>query len=167
MSEFTKCEDCIHYEEIGTDFCYWCEHRISEDNFKPKEKNIIDLGKMVGSDIDMEFADNNAWFIDYLIEIINTDINNSYPYVTKKRKSIAKCRIRENHWHFWQGGECPLPEGLEIEIMYRCGEAEESLILYHRRIWSNNWLHNSEKYDIIAFKVLGTADGWSYEYETE
>ena len=54
-NEFTSCEDC-EYVGISGPQCGTCIHNLN-DHFKPKsiEKRIINLSKMIGSDIDMEF----------------------------------------------------------------------------------------------------------------
>ena len=73
---------------------------------------------------------------------------------------FANCRARKHHWHSWQGGKCPLPEGLLVEVIRRDGKSMPADISF---LW--DWSHANESSDIIAFKVLGPAEGWKYEWE--
>jgi len=128
---------------------------------KPQPK-IIDLNMMIGSDIDMEFGNktrhgDTIGKLDYIDEhgYFNSYSDNYY----------KECRIRQDHWHSWQGGECPLPEGLEIEVKYR----RKNLIDKRNGHcdYGTAWLWDGGHDDIIAFKVLGTAENWEYEWESE
>ena len=131
-------------------------------NYRLKpEKKIIDLSKMVGSDILCEFSNSgNQWSINKLTEI---DEDQGY-YYYDSYDYFYKCRIMQDHFHSWQGGECPLPEGLIVEIRYidhldgEYTEIEEKIVKNYQMIdWSM----------VIAFKVLGAADGYCYEWESE
>ena len=62
----------------------------------------------------------------------------------------------EQPWTVWLGGECPVPEGLEVEILFRDGVK----VLRGNAIkirWSHVWHHC----DIIAYRLTGRVlDGW-------
>ena len=160
MSEFTSCNDCARQSKNGNCIFLCKYNKSTEDMFVPKKKKIIDLLKMVGSDIDCEFASMSNNFYRWASKL--KEINDYY--VSEAGAGYHCCRIRENHWHSWQGGECPLPEGLYIEVIFRNGE-EGDTEGYYNSGWNINWHHQSGTYDIIAFKVIGVADGWKYEWD--
>lgn len=166
MSEFTSCDDCT--DNMKQSNCSICIHNNMGDFFEPKPKQkIVKLEEMVGSDIDMEFSNMAIPFIhthDIYIGKL-TGFDESIPdkkfYIKDKVGKHYKCRIRQDHWHHWNGDECPLPEGFEIEIEYYDrddGELiREGLNNYRNMGWSN----------ITGFKVLGTADNTIYEWQKE
>lgn len=127
---------------------------------KPKKK-IIDLHMMIGSDIDMEF-NNNAidkyWYIEKLVSI---NVPNNKIYMDRNESFFSNCRIRQNHWHSWQGGACPIPEGLIIKVKTR-----------NNKQFNNDygpgwrWNHRDKPTDIIAFKIIGIAENWTYKKES-
>lgn len=128
---------------------------------KPKKK-IIDLSMMVGSDIDMEFKLNSTeWKIGKL-SFINKDSTEGIFYHALNFHGSNKCRIRQDHWHVWQGGKCPLPDGLRIKIMLRNGRIPNSTT-YATEEWT--WEHHEEDGDIIAFKVDDIADEYICEHD--
>jgi len=118
---------------------------------KPKSKKI-DLSICIKSNIDVECSDNKRiWDI--------------CKFSSMKSEGWEYCRVRQDHWHLWQGGDCPLPKGLIIEIQTRQSSAiSKNVTVYDLNIWGWNWnlpqLDNDG--DIIAFKVIGTAKGWEY-----
>ena len=57
-----------------------------------------------------------------------------------------KMELRESPPYPWQGGECPLPDGIEVEVTYRYGERDKAGV---------PWSHTNGNYDIIAFKLIG------------
>ena len=124
-----------------------CDYRA-----KPKIKEI-NLSHLIGSDIDMEFSDN--LIVDKLIKIDGF-------YRNLSGTAWIKCRVRENHWHNWNGGECPLPEGLNIIVKFRDGTESIENMMY---FGVTNWIHTGliPNCDFIAFKVIGTKDGWEYK----
>jgi hypothetical protein len=125
---------------------------------KPKFKTI-DLSIMVGSDIDMEFGGNEFNWISQLVKI-------DKGYYSKHSGAgwYDNCRIRQNHWHSWQGGECPLPEGLFLDVITRNSVKARRVKLYNT---SQYWFHSQSATDIIAFKVIGTVDGYTYDLTTK
>lgn len=129
---------------------------------------IIDLSILVNSGIDMEFssciddvdADSSEaiWYPQQLIGVSN---NATYLY---SNGCDSKCRVREDHWHSWQGGANPLPDGLVIEILTRDNRQypNHSCAGYNNIDW--DWMWRDKITDIIAFKVLGVAKGYTYKW---
>jgi len=78
-------------------------------------------------------------------------------YVSTNDNLYEQCRVRQDTWHSWQGGECPIPEGLEGEVLRR-----DRSILFHldNLRWSHANNSKDNDRDIIAFKITGKADRW-------
>jgi len=136
------------------------------DNFNvnlPKlEMQKIDMSGLVDSDIDCEFRTNYEEEIgdsDIWEEISPLFAFNAYNYIARFEDSFKECRVRENYWHHWSGDDnCPLPEGLVIIIAFRGGDDRQNENNYINIKWHHEYRYD----DIIAFKVIGTAEGWEY-----
>ena len=155
MSEFTSCNDC---QNRMTTVCNYCKHNKLNSHFCPKpKKKIIDLSVCIDSGIDMEFGATDIKHIGTLLKIEETR------YFSKNIIAgwYTECRVRQDHWHSWQGGKCPLPEGLEVALIYRNRGVGEHKPVYLELDWS----HDNRLYDIIAFKVISVADGYKYEWQ--
>jgi len=128
------------------------------------EKKVVDLSVLIESGIDCDF-----WDLCYedLMEIGKlAEITSSYaaPYVKAGHASTFEaCRPRMNHPHAWQGGDCPLPVGFEVRITQRCGFQRTSSM----GVTGYRWVHEGKGHDIIAFEVLGLADGWVMPWEKD
>jgi len=81
-------------------------------------------------------------------------------YYNASHQESDKCRPRMNHWHSWQGGECPLPEGLVVEVLRRGVPGNLTYDGYSGLLgWEHQLEMNSLSFrDIIAFKVTGTSN---------
>lgn len=62
-------------------------------------------------------------------------------------------------WHVWFGGECPLPDGVVVEYVCRGWPNE---ITAQKIVTDLYWSHDEAKTDIIAYRIVGLADGWEY-----
>lgn len=70
-----------------------------------------------------------------------------------------KIRLIENpEFTYWPGGDCPLPEGVMVEVVVRDGDkiTKKEAIVY---LWTNT----KSYHDIIAYRIVGVAEGWSAE----
>lgn len=66
-------------------------------------------------------------------------------------------------WTFWQGGECPIPDGLEFEIVYRIGcTSLVSQWLASKVDWEHHQMDSRGRdSDIIAYRLTGKImEGW-------
>jgi len=135
---------------------------------KPKKKNI-DLSVMVGSgNIDMEFCYGKDWSKWNVSKLLRISSGLYWPSIKTNQLPTKICRIRENHWHPWQGGECPLPEGLIIKVTTdRNINKSFNCIDYFSTIYKACWNRKSNAGWIISFKVIGIKEGWKYEWEEE
>ena len=122
-------------------------------------KKVIDLSVLIDSQIDCEFKPNGGqWYVGKLKEILASGL-----YEDRLSNIWEQCQPRMNHIHAWQGGECPLPEGFRVKVWFRN-------TLYapaDRPATSIRWCHDGDLYDIIAFEVLGLADGYVMPWEQD
>ena len=134
---------------------------------KPTQK-VIDLSVLIESGIDCEFSDCD--FKQYTgVGILSSILGGqTQPFVLSdavgyNNAKYEQCRPRMDHKHAWQGGECPLPEGFRVNVYYRDGD-----------VWNNDeatsfekWAHTKAGNDIIAFEILGLADGYVMPWEQD
>ena len=125
---------------------------------KPTKKTI-DLSVLIDSQIDCEFSEGISWFFSTL----KHHSNGVYMDVTSS--VWDKCKPRMNHKHAWQGGECPLPEGFEVKVWYRDDSRCTDTLLNSGVYTNTGWVHRNNGRDIIAFEVLGVADGYVMPWE--
>ena len=136
-----------------------CLSSVRQDwRIKPTEQ-VIDLSVLIESGIDCEFSlDNRFWYVDKLSQILREG------YSGKVYAEWKYCRPRMNHIHAWQGGDCPLPEGFKVKVW--CRDMRKALS--GNRVTEFNWTHDSDsREDIIAFEVLGLADGYVMPWEQD
>ncbi len=126
----------------------------------PPKKQVIDLSVLIKSQIDCEFSTNpDHVHISKLSAI--TDGGNYIASLTEF--TYKRCRPRMNHLHAWQGGECPLPEGLEVKLYFRDSDfSPQDLALKEY-----DWGHSNDRGDIMAFEILSKLDGWIWPFESE
>lgn len=127
--------------------------------FRPvPPKRIIDLSVLIESGIDCEFfdSDDEDICIGRLGEITPT----TYTYECKPwNERFHFCRPRMYHVHAWMGGKCPLPEGLEVKVYFK----DEDISVVCNDYAQMRWTKNGSPCDIIAFEVLGLAEGWEWQ----
>lgn len=133
------------------------------DVVMPPKLKVIDLLPLIISGIDCEVTNSldgtSPWLIAELRGIDN-QADFEQPYHTSLGV-YTKCQPRMNHWHSWQGGDCPLPEGFVVRMMFRCAA------LYDGLTTDYPWIHRGKDHDIIAFRVLRVADGYCMPWEVE
>jgi len=133
---------------------------------KPANK-IIDISHFIESGIDCEFSNNGGtWGVGTLVAMV--DPSKGYPeriymkdYVDRHTRPYRYCRPRMNHKMFHDSGECPLPEGFRVKVWFREGNACIGDCEDFR------WGYGNLMTDIIGYEILGLADGYSYERESE
>ena len=128
---------------------------------KPTKK-VIDLSVLIESGIDCEFDDRgNTSAIAKLETITTSRVDEASLYISAKGVYWDRCRPRMNHKHAWLGGECPLPEGFMVMPHYRKPLKLRVPVMATDLLWGN-W---GGDLDIIAFEVLGVADGYVMPWE--
>lgn len=117
-----------------------------------RDIKIIDMSKCK-VDIEFQCSSENNWSIAKFddfddIEIVEDD----------------KIRVRKNHYFGWQGGECPLPEGLLIRATF----AESRQDVLH--IYSMDAISHDLEFDnpcLIGFEIKRPCKGHAYKHEIE
>lgn len=128
---------------------------------KPPPPTPVDLSVLVESGIDCTFSADgvNPEYVGALDGIngathahLYRDGGESHKYCTPRM---------DDHWHAWNGGDCPLPGGLNIEVR-RHGMPGE-----YERTTAYGPVKCEFKSSIYAFKVTGLADGYCWPWDTE
>ena len=132
-------------------------------------KKPVQLSVLIDSGIDCEFMNEHGTKVSIGKLVAFQDKPKQYMGDTGSIMPInaEHCRPRLNHIHAWQGGDCPLPFNTMVRIHYRdYVRANES---YVKRAGLCYWEHRKEPHglDIIAFEVIGLADGYCYPWECE
>lgn len=123
----------------------------------------VDLSVILGIGIDCEFSNGNGkWNISLLADIVTDVTCTTLGYVPSSSRGqvFGKCRPRMDHWHSWQGGECPLPDGLVFELILRDGTFGPG-----GPASTLTWEHHDESTDIIAFRIVGLSDGFFWPWD--
>ena len=149
-------KDCFGHPENGPHMgCNADEWRI-----KPTKK-VIDLSVLIRG-IDCQFSDEPDFLQTNtgIATLKNVGRGPSY-YASNSPNQYLYCQPRMNHIHAWQGGECPLPEGFRVRVWLR-GNKNPTICV------ALDWaMKNNPSRDIIAFEVLGLADGYVMPYGGE
>jgi hypothetical protein len=137
--------------------------RLAREIFDDKPMlKPVDLSVLIVSGIDCEFSTN----INFTPGTIMVNKLESFSPETRYVHSgwnAPYCRPRMTPFiHASPNGfdSCPLPEGLKIKIYFRDGKASTVYILRDHRTFRFDSDH-----DIIAFEVLGLADGFCWPWE--
>ena len=139
---------------ITSSSCLW--------RIKPTKK-VIDLSVLIDG-IDCEFDDRgNTSAIAKLETITTSRVDEAFVYISDKGLYWDRCRPRMNHKHAWQGGKCPLPKGFRVKVWWRDSLCDTITGLADEM----NWQDNANPHDIIAFEVLGLADGYVMPWEQD
>lgn len=133
-----------HYEIQKTD-----KH---PENCKPALK-LIDWSKMPTGAMT-----NKGRLIGHSSEIVLVlveETKNAFPYAT--RFLYADVRLaQQTKWAYWGGGDCPVPDGLVVEAIFR--DDKNSVLKFPDQL---EWEHYKVSSDIIAYRIIGLADGWT------
>jgi hypothetical protein len=153
----------VYSRLIGDDFWdiaktpYWLETKEYElrksakhpDNIKPK-KRLIDWAKMPRGAMT-----NCGTFLSVSKQYAHILQDNDYAVCILL--SELRLRLKEQtQFTYWGGGECPVPEGLSLEILSR-GNGRGPLPSCVTSVWQ----HSGDTRDIIAYRITGLADGWT------
>ena len=84
----------------------------------------------------------------------------------------AVLRITEQkEFTYWGGGACPVPDGVRVEVVLRrrYGQGDRAptteFIYVDRNTGTTHWPHDGTDSDIIAYRILGLAYGWTDDPE--
>ena len=132
---------------------------------KPTHK-VIDLSVLIETGIDVELGDFQGVFFlgGHLTHIIEKGSSSMYN-ASDSTNAHSYARPRMNHKHAWFSGNCPLPEGFVVEVWYRDGLRLPDNLMNSGIYNKTGWIHKNIGRDIIAFEVLGIADGYVMPWE--
>ena len=72
---------------------------------------------------------------------------------------ITNLRIKEQtEFTYWGGGECPVPDGLVVEVVLRISGRVKAIAEASTLPWAHE---KSPSDDVIGYRILGVADGWT------
>lgn len=147
-----------------------CKHHCKDEplcNFEPQKK-VVDLSVLIGSGIDCDFGmiSNDGSISQCMIApLVGINLKARCKYEAMFGDSYEVCRPRMDHWHSWQGGECPLPEGFKVVFVFRNGT--DSALLSNSVVHEWEYDEQPHNHDIIAFRVIGLADDYCYPWEVK
>jgi len=63
---------------------------------------------------------------------------------------------------YWGGGECPVPDGVNVQVVFRSGQT-----LAFTNPTVQTWAHAAQHkiIDVIGYRIIGAADGWTDDPE--
>ncbi len=123
---------------------------------KPVEQKIIDLSKCINT-IDMEFVDRDEeWTIIGKLAPMLADSH--YPYLKIGGVSTTRCRVRQNHIHYYDGRENPLPDGLLVKLYFNNNNKSAICFKSQDIVWDN-------LYDVSGYEVIEVLPEYKYGWE--
>ena len=126
--------------------------RFSGDLIIPQPKKLIDWSKMPKGTMTSEG------------ELLDID-NDGYPVIIKnKLRSFAytqrSLRLAEQkEFTYWGGVECPVPEGVIVEVVYRDKSSDIRSSLHFD--WGHDTSNLNYLVEIIAYRIIGLAEGYT------
>lgn len=123
------------------------------------ERKVIDWQKIIDNKVLCEFDNNNfntpnsVSRFGFLIE------NGSDDYLDGFGDPWNYCRPAQNILFGHDGGECPLPEGVEVEVLFSNGEKA----IGDSGSFEWKWFFAIHGQGIHSYKILGLSEGYSYE----
>ena len=135
-----------------------CFNNIEKFRIKPKTQKI-DRHHFIESKIDCEFY--HAQFGTCLTKIgclaKQLDSESQYKYITDNGAAFSDCKPRMSPYvYFWQGGKCPLPDGVEVMVHLRDGSTVSG------NACDFQWEHGFGENDTIGFEIVGLLEGWEW-----
>ncbi len=126
------------------------------DNIKPK-KRLIDWSKMPRGTLT-----NKGVFWDTGEELHRAYTINATSFAYW---GLVDLRLKEQtEFTYWGGGECPVPDGVVIECVRRDGSVFKTAPTHPEAI-AYDWQHDFGDQDIIGYRIIGLADGWTDDPE--
>ena len=78
--------------------------------------------------------------------------DNVIDYFLPSAIAIELAPADKQPWLLHMGGVCPVPEDMQVEVRFRCGNK------YIGTAWAFGWIHAVMDYDIIAYRVVGESE---------
>lgn len=134
------------------------DSNLDQWELRPIAKKPVDLSVLIKSGILCEFdaGEQNLW-IGKLSRIGSGYYSMDMRGACQAMASV--CRPLMDHWHSWQGGECPLPDGVMVSVLHR--KAPSKTLNATGLSWG--WFNKEP--DIIQFKVTGLVEGYCWPWD--
>lgn len=136
------------------------DHEMDIDDYSlsliiERDIKIIDMSqcKVDMQHRELDGAGNEIWNICESPKILNLSDSDLDDY-----------RVRQNHYFGWEGGECPLPDGLLLKITNHFASGDV-LNICSIKAFSHETDFSCPS--LTGFKVLGVANGYAYKHEIE
>lgn len=162
-----KCMNAFSFDikDVKELFAFALQHAKERPQLKP-----VDLSVLIQSGIDVEGSEGDRWYLyDHAVKSPKGETHYTLVDSCDRETVWEQCRPRMNHIHAWQGGRCPLPKGLSVKVVLRGGSALRGAAPTHRWVWAHasniRAGYARASADIIAFEVLGLADGYCWPWE--
>ena len=133
-------------------------------NRKEKAQWLVDFYQQVADGSEMQVSIEEEWrYAEHGPCLFNMERFRIKPNIKKiDRSHLIKsgigCKLRRSPYiYYWSGGECPLPNGLEVTVHFRSGATETEN--YNNFRWNH---HSFSKHDIIGFEIVGLLEGWEW-----
>ncbi len=127
----------------------------------------VDLSVLIKSKIDCTFGSSKYWTCvrGPLQKIVRGAILHTR-YRDTATNLHDHCQPRMNYMHAWQGGRCPLPEGIMVKVHRRSDAPVEGPATHFEWQWSiSDTFAVAGEGDIIAFEILGLSEGFCWPWD--
>ncbi len=140
---------------MSSDLSLW---RVAEPDYIFNIKKIIDLSKCINT-IDMEFYRLAiGWDVIGKLNTIVPNTDRPYLRICGGQFANDRCRIRQDHIHYYNGKGNPLPDGLSVKLYFN----DKSPIKFKSQ--NINW---NTLYGITGFEIIDTLPEYKYSWEQE
>jgi len=128
---------------------------------KPKLK-LIDMAKLPKGTM-VETGDHVTG--EHVYEVMMTHRDGTLGCWNVSHQTIhrhtSELRIaKQKEFTYWDGGDCPVPEGVRVEVALRDG-----LPIFVVETHEFRWTHFGTPDDIIGYRIVGVAKGWTDDPE--
>lgn len=144
---------------------YRCSMTAQHPQYVPAKPSLrlVDLSKLpVGTKMKADSGSTYKIVVSGVPEVHGSGTMRLLLESDNKRPGVffwgETLRIAEQKdFTYWDGGDCPVPEGLMIECVRRAGT---KFIATSGRT-GGFWNHRLDDRDIIGYRIIGVDDGWT------
>ena len=138
---------------------------IDDYRIAPKLQTV-DMSVLERSGLECEFSDSlreGDLKNPEMGELESINPYSEFPFRKRGSTIFEYCRPRMNHWYAWLGGNCPLPEGVMVEVATVGRVPDPACEPNVREAVRFNWrLRGIGAGRITAFRVVGLKDGYQW-----
>jgi len=118
--------------------------------FLPPKRKTVKLSELPDGTVISTTDHNNAFVVKGKMYWGMDTNNEGYTRILQAQH----VDVIESPKQVWEGGPCPVPDGVIVRYCVRWGEIRES------DARGLTWEHNDAMSDIIWYQILRLADGW-------